>query len=840
MINTEIMRQILTQYRTDFLEWWEQKDEKYKWIAVEHFQKNWRIDAENFGEMFKEATKEAGNLLNSNKNFPGKMIGDFAKFDDNATREMFRALFDESKALPARVKDFQTAAEKMRTLHNVGRPADEIWKNHFQNTNAISTYLWLCFPKKYYIYKFSVARTAAETLSFAPVPKADGKVESMMAGYQLYDEIRAAIKVDDSVCKLFRDAVKATPGCYDDEEYVTAAIDVAYYIENRVSAWGSYSPNLSVENWSELLNDETVFTESSLQIMKRMLDYGGEATCKQLSDKYGEDPNFYNAGSSALARRVWDKTQCNLMRNEDENTKWWPILYLGKKADKTAAGTFVWILRDELREALEHTDLSSVKLYADGFEPDTPENADAGAENPAGYWWLTANPGIWSFSSLKTGEEQNYTLCNERGNKRRIYQNFLNVKAGDPVICYEARPAKRIVALGQITRENDGSVIWFRKTEGLTSPVELADLKECPELSDMEFFKGRGSLYKLTKDEYDFIMDMIRDSNPLSANKTLHPYSKQNFLKEVFLDEKSYDDLNGLLLHNKNVILQGPPGVGKTFAAKRLAYSIMGERDDSRIEFVQFHQNYSYEDFVMGYRPKENGFELKYGVFYRFCQKAANDPDHKYFFIIDEINRGNVSKIFGELLMLIEKDKRMKFKADENAENYSATLAYTEERFSVPENVHIIGMMNTADRSLAIIDYALRRRFSFFDMSPAFDCAGFREKLDAAGNLKFKSLIERIKALNEEIEKDSSLGAGFRIGHSYFCFATTEDVTDEWLRSIVDYEIVPLLQEYWFDDREKSENWKKTLKNVLNPGEGSSSASTGTASGGNSEPTAEQ
>lgn len=172
----------------------------------------------------------------------------------------------------------------------------------------------------------------------------------------------------------------------------------------------------------------------------------------------------------------------------------------------------------------------------------------------------------------------------------------------------------------------------------------------------------------------------------------------------------------------------------------------MGEKDDSRIEFIQFHQNYSYEDFVMGYRPSGDSFELKYGIFYQFCKKAENQPDKKFFFIIDEINRGNLSKIFGELLMLIEKDYR----------GTKATLAYNGMPFSVPKNLYIIGMMNTADRSLAMIDYALRRRFSFFEMAPAFESDGFKKYQDSLDNRTFDELISKIIKLNEEISRDKS------------------------------------------------------------------------------------
>lgn len=295
---------------------------------------------------------------------------------------------------------------------------------------------------------------------------------------------------------------------------------------------------------------------------------------------------------------------------------------------------------------------------------------------------------------------------------------------------------------------------------------------------EMEYFGNpQGSLFKLTKGEYDFIYDMIRDENPAPpAADSIEKYDKEKFLNDVYMTEAKYERLVAVLKKKKNIILQGAPGVGKTFAAKRLAYSIMGEKDDDRIEFVQFHQNYSYEDFMMGYKPVEDGFELKYGIFYRFCQKAANHPDKDYFFIIDEINRGNMSKIFGELLMLIEADYR----------DTKATLAYNGLSFSVPKRLHIIGMMNTADRSLAMIDYALRRRFSFFDMEPGFDSEGFIKYQEGFANDTFNTLIDRIKELNQEIAKDKSLGKGFCIGHSYFC--NTDECTEEWMQDVVDFD----------------------------------------------------
>ena len=285
----------------------------------------------------------------------------------------------------------------------------------------------------------------------------------------------------------------------------------------------------------------------------------------------------------------------------------------------------------------------------------------------------------------------------------------------------------------------------------------------------------------------------------------LTEYSVENFLSEVYMDRGRYDAIVGLLRAKKNVILQGAPGVGKTFTAKRLAYSMMGVKDASRVMMVQFHQSYSYEDFIEGYRPSGAGFELVKGAFYSFCKKAADDEENEYFFIIDEINRGNLSKIFGELFMLIENDKR----------GYKLQLLYSREFFYVPRNVHIIGMMNTADRSLAMLDYALRRRFAFVELSPAFDSDGFRAYRDGLDDSRFGALVDEVKSLNRAIAEDESLGEGFCIGHSYFCNMEADSCTDAALASIVDYELIPMLKEYWFDETGKVREWSDRLRRTL-------------------------
>ena len=791
------LTEVLVQYKQNFVSklWGE---EKYKWEAVKWFQDNWDVNAPDFAEMLNRSLDKTYNLLASANNFPKGMIVGFAKSAPEEVRAMFLSLYDESKDVYERINAFKMQSTVL--LEKYGNGAAQ----HYQYENAISTYLWLRFPDKYYIYKFGEVKTVASELESDYRFKKGAYADNIRNFLKLYDEISVALKEDTELVNLFQSQLTDT--CYPDPQLKTLTIDVGFYISRYYSQkeasaaattewYGSdYDPGLSVDDWLKLLKDEAVFTTGALEIMKRMKDYGGVASCTQLAVKYGETKNFYNSGSVALARRVCDSTGITPNAREDGSIQWWTILYTGRDAGKDEDGSFIWKLRDELSAALDKVDLSSIELYV----------AAAPGEQDHGYWWLNANPKIWSFSDIAVGEVQAYTLYNENGNKRRIFQNFLDAKAGDMIIGYESNPVKQIVAIGRVSAEQDGEKLFFEKVEGLTSPIDYATLRGCPELERMEYFQNpQGSLFKLTRGEFDFIFDLIREENPAAQEASIDAYTKSDFLDEVYMTEKRYENLVAVLRNKKNIILQGAPGVGKTFAAKRLAWSMMGEKDDSRIEFVQFHQNYSYEDFMMGYKPVEDGFELKYGIFYRFCQRAANQPDKEFFFIIDEINRGNMSKIFGELLMLIEKDYR----------GTKATLAYNGLSFSVPKNLYIIGMMNTADRSLAMIDYALRRRFSVVEVEPGFDSEGFIHYQNGLNNETLIELFNKVKDLNREITLDKSLGKGFCIGHSYFC---GRDVcTEEWLHSIVDYDILPMLSEYWFDDANKLQRWENILQGVF-------------------------
>ena len=629
--------------------YWE--EEEFKWRGIKTFQDNWDIEAQDLSDMIKRSLSGVSHMMVSQARFPEGMIEDFAEREPDTVRVMFKDLFDESKDIIERFHSFKQKSADL--LERVGNGA----KNHFQDERTIALYLWLAYPEKYYVYQYTQARNLSIALgSDHRIIK--GRLDSNIREWlALYNEVTELMKQKPEVRSWETQGMTAEH--YSDPEYRMLATDLAYCYTERIlkeqkaeQEWEpkDYNPGITVANWVSLLADKEVYHESAKTVIERLVDYGGQATCTQLAQKYGDNANTYNVNSIAFAKKVYEKTHCKLAEREDESIRWWSILYMGKKANKEDDGVYIWKLRPELAEALK----------------------------------------------IVNGEEV---------------------------------------------------------------PDEDTDTTE---------------------------------------------YTKKDFLEEVFISEAKYDELYAVLMRKQNIILQGAPGVGKTFAAKRLAYSIMGQKNEDHIEFLQFHQNYAYEDFVEGYKPAATGFILQDGIFKRFCKEAADAPDEKFFFIIDEINRGNLSKIFGELLMLIEKDYR----------GQAAMLPYSGRSFTVPKNLYIIGMMNTADRSLAMIDYALRRRFSFVDMEPGFDTKGFKEYLSSKGNTTMGALVEKVEELNEDIKQ--TLGKGFCIGHSYFVF--DEPCSDTLLRSIVKYDILPMLAEYWFDDEEQYETWASRLNGVFNNG----------------------
>ncbi len=320
----------------------------------------------------------------------------------------------------------------------------------------------------------------------------------------------------------------------------------------------------------------------------------------------------------------------------------------------------------------------------------------------------------------------------------------------------------------------------------------------------------------LTRDEIiNLVLEKYPDTNTTSVIPSDYCYNQKNkgsrkYELFEYLDRakyrylgENYKSTNGniYIIKNstKNIILYGVPGVGKTYSHKKLIDMIESKRysdtdifknleshdkydsfdkakEEDRVKFITFHQSFGYEDFIEGFRPNDSGkIELRDGVFKDFCKKAEGNKDENHYFIIDEINRGNISKIFGELITLIEEDKRDTLQVD---------LPYSKQPFSIPSNIYIIGTMNSTDKSIALIDIALRRRFVFLKMKP---------NLELIKDEKAKELMQKI---NDKIKE--TLGEDYQIGHSYFMSISN----DEQLEFVKSYKIKPLLEEYFYGNED--------------------------------------
>ena len=687
------IKDTISFFKSDFQKYW--KEEKYKWIAVKHFQDAWDIDAADFAGTVEDAFSLAKNLLQGGMYYAYSMLCMLTKADPEKMRSLFRILYDEEKPLAERIRFFREGCDEILSYLQETSPDPGKLRSHYQALRSICVYLAFRYPDEYFLYKSRMYQYYKDLVGFQETSnEKDPDAHKYDNFSSLCRSVLKEIEADKELLLMYKEHLEKDPSCYSDPAYHLLTQTVIYV--------GNYITTGTVP--------DSPMADNDISTTRYWIYSPG--------DNASIWDECYKGGFMAIG---WDKI-----------------------GDLTAYSS-----KDEMKQAMKEK-----------INPD--------------YTWMNAAHATWQFANeMKPGD----IIFAKKG----LYSL---VGRGVVTSGYRFDPTRK-------NYKNVRSVNWTHRGEW--PHPGRAVLKSLTDITP----------YTDYVEELNALFVSETEDDPETHEIQYPSYDPEDFLEDVYMDEESYDTLVSLVRNKKNVILQGAPGVGKTYAAKRLAYSMMGVKDPNRVMMIQFHQSYSYEDFIMGFRPTEKGFELKKGAFYNFCKTAKIDSDNEYFFIIDEINRGNLSKIFGELFMLIENDKR----------GVELQLLYSDEKFSVPENVYIIGMMNTADRSLALLDYALRRRFSFFEMKPGFNTDGFRKYQNNLDNSAFNRLISVIETLNNNISSDDSLGEGFCIGHSYFC--NLQKATPQALSNIVEYEIIPLLKEYWFDEPTKVKEWANTLRSAI-------------------------
>lgn len=775
-MDTNKLSSVIIEYKQNFKDHW--KEEKYKWQSVKHFQIVWNANPGSFMNKFLTATENHFNLLATGSYWqPRSMIKHFCEVcGENEIAEQFDKLYNESDDLKQRVEKFMGYFSAQERIGEVSRVAGKTLKTN-QDPRSISVYLASRYPDKYYFYMPSIYDKAKDFFDIGQT-KSLSPVDKMLKYFEFCNEICNFIKQDNELIEMLNDAL--TDEEYSDKSLHILVQDVLFYYMNstkNIRFWKISEGALNSTEHKTLRENQLVclanfdnnkqadkrtfasqssdFQDNSIAGDYFYLCYGNDeiVLLGKFDDEEIESSENYIERSGWLCRHY--TLICKSVLNSDYagvKKRWAPSF--NSTFVQVPSGDLGQFEKDILNPYFKR-DLKDINMESVSTEKATYKSEIISSLKELG--------GIASLSEINNRIEERNALD---GIKKNLNWKR-TVSAVLQRYCKETQSYK------------EGNENLFYSVEGI----------------------GKG-IWGLVG------FDPEQEENVPVQISQFDTYDRQKFLEEVFIEDSEYEKLVNLLKYKKNIILQGAPGVGKTFAAKRLAYSIMKLKDDRRVKCVQFHQSYSYEDFIEGYRPSESGgFELRKGAFYEFCRDAKDDPENDYFFIIDEINRGNMSKIFGELLMLIEADKR--------GEKNSIELVYSKKQFYVPENLYIIGMMNTADRSLAMLDYALRRRFAFYSMKPAFEDKVFKAYAEKVNCQLFNDAVEAVVKLNKVIRDDKSLGAGFEIGHSYFCFEKPEKTNDETIKNIIQFEIIPTIEEYWFDNETELNKQRNELKKLI-------------------------
>lgn len=789
-------KRLLAQYKENLDAWI--PEEIYKWRAVKCFQDHWNPDAHDFAQMLKDSLRQSRNLLDHGRAYPRKMITNFAEAEPETVRQMFRNLFSEDRSLTERVSAFSLEADGLLTRHKTKASM----KRHYQSDRTICTYLFFAYPDRYYLYQFRKLRDFAAEVEYDLDCKT-GEPQNIYTYMELADQVRNEVQQDLELIQKVTSRLDDT--CYQDEQLHLLTDDLIYFgcQIHRGKYWpaiSDYDPGITTEDWQELLQSRDICTRECEEILEQIYVLGGEATCTQLSARYGNTPSYYNMSLIRLAKRVHAQTNCPLAQTEDGEKKWWPILFIGRTALQGQSGTYSWKLRDELEDALEFLPQKEVNNPMP-FAKNTILYGPPGT----GKTYQTVNyaVAIIEEKSLKEVQAENHEEVLKRYRQYRqdgrIEFTTFHQSFGYEDFMEGIRPV-----FAEDREENSGDISYeiadgvFKKFCATAQPPAV-DPNQNP-----YGFSESPTIWKVSLAN--------TGDNPVRAYCMKHGCIRIGWDEygETITDDMDYHVGGKTVLNAFLSRMQPGDIILSCYTAHSIdAIGVVTGEPEWHPEFDHYKRLRAVKWLVQGKNIGIAEFRLEKSLtlstVYRLNTTVATVIDvlkkngfsgaapakgtkGPYVFIIDEINRGNISKIFGELITLIEPSKRL----GEN-EELQAKLPYSHEAFGIPNNVYLLGTMNTADRSIALLDTALRRRFSFVEMMPD---SGVLDGIEVEG-ISISSLLI---TLNRRIEV--LFDREHTIGHAFF-IPLRQSPSIQTLGEIFRDKVVPLLQEYFYDDYEK-------------------------------------
>lgn len=815
------IRFVIDHYKKDFDS--VDKNERYKWTAVGWYKQHWNVDAEDFAGMLENAFSKASNLLASYNYYPYKMINLYAQADPEEVRRIFKVLYDEDIPLAQRYQEFRDSCKSCVNQMMKDNPGQEKPLNHYQDLRAIMVYLTFEYPERYYLFKSTMYGYFRSRIGFREEwpaqPSVVGKVENFV---HMCDIIRREVEKDSQLIAMHK--ARLDDSCYQDEALHLLTMDIVFYGSNYMSEddfknrltqhtdpsyWPpleEYNPGITKEMWLSALQDPALTTPEHQDMLLKMLNLGGESTCANLAELYGRSPSYYIQLGTSYGERIKKKYGCpDCPQREDdtvERNRVYVIPFVGRYITENGNKRYSWKIRDELREALKDMDISS---SLEKQETDVGLNTILFGPPGTGktYYTVIYAVAIIENRELASVEKEDYAEVLERYNEYKAqgriefttfhqsygYEEFIeglkptivsedtDGASGD--IQYSVQPGvfKRFcekTVRPVSSKANDGirenPNIWKVSLEGTgKNPTRT----ECMQNNHIRI--GWDSYGKDITDETDFstsggrlvlnafinkmqVGDIVLSCYSASTIDAVGVVTGEYEWHEEYSSLKRLRKVNWLVKDIEENILEINGGASMTLASVyRLSVSLA---DVYRI--------------IEKHRPE--------------LMESASEKSNNYVFIIDEINRGNISKIFGELITLMEASKRVG-----QPEGMTVRLPYSQSLFGVPKNVYVIGTMNTADRSIATIDTALRRRFLFREMLP-------NPKILEGISVEDLSISDMLTRLNKRITV--LYDREHTIGHAYFMPLKTSPTIDT-LAEIFTNNILPLLQEYFYEDYEK-------------------------------------